>query len=165
MVYSSPVVRLPSDETVTLPVEWDGENSAITLKLPEGISGPATVAFGIAAKLPKSKRDFLASIFPWLRFDSSGGIEKIRHEKSKVNFCIHYKLLILFSQSADPIRKAAFSYPPPKSPDPAAASPPGDKKDRKSPVLKVFIPNWGYFLVFKNFVAWSTRVCVKISYL
>lgn len=69
-VYSTPVVRLPSNETVTLPIEWDGENSAISVKLPEGGNFPLIVSFGIAAKLPKSKQSFLAQLFPWLRFDA-----------------------------------------------------------------------------------------------
>ena len=82
-MYSSPVVRLPSNETVTLPIEWDGENSAISVKLPEG--SPLIVAFGVAAKLPKSKRDFLALLFPWLKFGASGTVEDGEDDKGKVN--------------------------------------------------------------------------------
>eukprot|EP00026_Physarum_polycephalum_P000009 Phypoly_transcript_00009.p1 GENE.Phypoly_transcript_00009~~Phypoly_transcript_00009.p1 ORF type:complete len:3931 (-),score=966.04 Phypoly_transcript_00009:22-11814(-) len=82
-VYSAPVVRLPNNETVTLPVEWDGENSAISVKLPEGVAGPLVIAFGIAAKLPKSKRDFLSLLFPWLHFDTSGSVKEGHDEKPK----------------------------------------------------------------------------------
>jgi hypothetical protein len=75
-VYSAPIARLPSGETVTLPIEWDAGNSAISVNVPEATTGPIVVAFGITAKLPTSKRDFLSHLFPRLQFDTSGAVKE-----------------------------------------------------------------------------------------
>jgi hypothetical protein len=127
-VYSSPVARLPSNETVTLPIEWDGENSAVTVKLPDVT--PIVVSFGVAAKLPTSKRDFLSLLFPWFKFGESGTVEDEEPHKSKVS---------------DKGKKPSFNFPPKSnSPVPAkSASPVPEKRSPNLPSgLKVMLPTF-----------------------
>lgn len=51
-MYSSPLVLLPSGEVVKAPVEWDGENSGISIKLPAD-THPLVVVFGVGSKVPE----------------------------------------------------------------------------------------------------------------
>lgn len=66
-MYSLPIVRLPMNKTKQLPIEWDAPSSSITVKLPED-SYPLVLVFGLSSKVPKSRRDLLSLLFPWLKF-------------------------------------------------------------------------------------------------
>lgn len=62
LVYSNPIARLASNKTVTLPIKWDGGTASVLVDLPD-TAYPLVITFGISAQIPKSKSEFLQSIF------------------------------------------------------------------------------------------------------
>lgn len=77
LVYSSPVVQLSSNKTVTLPLEWDAASSSISISLPD-LSFPLVVAFGLGTKIPDVKGGFGLS-FPSFKFGAKGEVEAEEH--------------------------------------------------------------------------------------
>jgi hypothetical protein len=73
LVYSSPVIRLPSGKTITPDLEWDPASSSVHIPLPD-LSFPLVIAFGLGAKLPSTKGGFHLS-FPSFKFGAKGEIE------------------------------------------------------------------------------------------
>jgi hypothetical protein len=73
LVYSSPLVRLPSNKSITLPLEWDAPSSSLSIHLPE-LSYPLIIAFGLGTKIPDIKGGFGLS-FPSFKFGSKGEVE------------------------------------------------------------------------------------------
>lgn len=74
LVYSAPVLRVPSGKTLTPDLEWDIASSSISISLPD-LSFPLVVAFGLGVKIPDAKRDFHLS-FPSFKFGNKGEIEE-----------------------------------------------------------------------------------------
>jgi hypothetical protein len=75
LVYTPPIVLLPSGKTVIPNLEFDADPSSpsISISLPD-ISFPAVIAFGLGAKLPDVKGGFHLS-FPSFKFGAKGEIE------------------------------------------------------------------------------------------
>lgn len=73
LVYSAPVVRLPSGKTATLDLDWDPSASSISVTLPE-LSFPLVIAFGLGLKFPDTKGGFHLA-FPSFKFGAKGEIE------------------------------------------------------------------------------------------
>jgi hypothetical protein len=73
LVYSAPVLRLPSGKTHTPDLEWDGPSSSISVSLPD-LAFPLVVAFGLGVKIPDFKGGFHLS-FPSFKFGAKGEIE------------------------------------------------------------------------------------------
>jgi hypothetical protein len=71
LVYSSPVLRLASNKTITIPLEWDAKSHCINVPLPD--SGyPIVVAFGLGPKMPESG---FGLSFPSFKFGAKGEVE------------------------------------------------------------------------------------------
>jgi hypothetical protein len=73
LVYSAPVIRLPSGKTHTPDLEWDPATSSLSINLPD-LSFPFVVAFGLGVKLPEVKGGFHLA-FPSFKFGAKGEIE------------------------------------------------------------------------------------------
>lgn len=73
LVYSAPVVVLPSGKTTTLDLEWDAPSNSIYVNLPD-LSFPLVIAFGLGVKIPDVKGGFHLS-FPSIKFGSKGEAE------------------------------------------------------------------------------------------
>jgi hypothetical protein len=73
LVYSAPVIRLPSGKTVTPDLEWDEPSASISVSLPE-LSFPLIIAFGLGVKFPDTKGGFHLN-FPSFKFGAKGEIE------------------------------------------------------------------------------------------
>jgi hypothetical protein len=73
LVYSAPVIRLPSGKTVTPDLEWDQASASICVSLPE-LSFPLVIAFGLGVKFPDTKGGFHLN-FPSFKFGAKGEIE------------------------------------------------------------------------------------------
>jgi hypothetical protein len=73
LVYSAPVIRLPSGKTATPDLEWDPSSSSISISLPD-LSFPLIVAFGLGVKFPDTKGGFHLN-FPSFKFGAKGEIE------------------------------------------------------------------------------------------
>jgi hypothetical protein len=73
LVYSSPVIRLPSGKTATADLEWDPSSASLSITLPE-VSFPLIIAFGLGAKFPEVKGGFHLH-FPSFKFGAKGEIE------------------------------------------------------------------------------------------
>lgn len=71
LVYSSPVVRLASNKTVTIPLEWDARANCINVPLPEQ-GFPLVIGFGLGAKMPESG---FGLSFPSFKFGAKGEVE------------------------------------------------------------------------------------------
>ena len=74
LVYSAPVLRLPSGKTHMLDLEWDASSSSISVSLPD-LSFPLVIAFGLGVKIPDSKGGFGLS-FPSFKFGAKGEVEE-----------------------------------------------------------------------------------------
>lgn len=73
LVYSSPLVRLPSNKTTVPQLEWDAASSSIQIALPDlAPSYPLVIAFGLNAKLPEPGRDWFNFSFPSIRLPKFG---------------------------------------------------------------------------------------------
>jgi hypothetical protein len=73
LVYSAPVLRLPSGKTHTPELEWDAASGSISISLPD-LSFPLVVAFGLGVKIPDTKGGFHFA-FPSFKFGAKGEIE------------------------------------------------------------------------------------------
>jgi hypothetical protein len=73
LVYSAPVLRLPSGKTHTPDLEWDASSGSISISLPD-LSFPLVVAFGLGVKIPDVKGGFHFA-FPSFKFGAKGEIE------------------------------------------------------------------------------------------
>jgi hypothetical protein len=73
LVYSAPVIRLPSGKNVVLDLEWDEPSASISVSLPE-LSFPLVIAFGLGVKFPDTKGGFHLN-FPSFKFGAKGEIE------------------------------------------------------------------------------------------
>ena len=73
LVYYAPVVLLPNNKTVTLPLDWDAQATTLSIVLPD-LTFPVIIAFGLGTKIPDGKHKFGFS-FPSLKFGSSGDVE------------------------------------------------------------------------------------------
>jgi hypothetical protein len=73
LVYSAPVLRLPSGKTHTLGLDWDPASASVTISLPD-LSFPLVIAFGLGVKIPDAKGGFHLS-FPSFKFGAKGEIE------------------------------------------------------------------------------------------
>jgi hypothetical protein len=73
LVYSAPVLRLPSGKTHTPDLEWDAALSTISISFPD-LAFPIIVAFGLGLKIPDIKGGFHLS-FPSFKFGAKGEIE------------------------------------------------------------------------------------------
>lgn len=80
IVYSAPVVRLPSGKTTTVEIDWDVATSSIVIDLPD-ISAPVVVAFGLGISLP-GKGGFGLS-FPSFKFKGTGEISDSDSDNEK----------------------------------------------------------------------------------
>jgi hypothetical protein len=73
LVYSAPVIKLPSGKTGTPDLEWDPTSSSISISLPD-LSFPLVIAFGLGVKFPEAKGGFNLH-FPSFKFGAKGEIE------------------------------------------------------------------------------------------
>lgn len=73
LVYSAPVVRLASGNTITPSIEWDDSSSSLYIALPD-LAIPFVIAFGLGLKLPEGKGGFHLA-FPSFKFGAKGEIE------------------------------------------------------------------------------------------
>lgn len=64
LAYSAPIVRLPSNKSVTLPLALDIDTSTLSISLPD-LSFPLILAFGLG--IPDGKGGFNFS-FPSFKF-------------------------------------------------------------------------------------------------
>lgn len=64
LIYNSPTVLLPGNKTTSLPLEWDSENNAIAVALPQNAQIPFVVSFDIHGKLPEAKTQLDVAIPP-----------------------------------------------------------------------------------------------------
>jgi hypothetical protein len=71
LVYTSPVLRLASNKTVTVPLEWDAKANCINVPLPDQ-GYPIVVAFGLGPKMPESG---FGLSFPSFKFGAKGEVE------------------------------------------------------------------------------------------
>ena len=71
LVYSSPVLRLASNKTVTVPLEWDAKSSCINVPLPDQ-GYPIVVAFGLGPRMPESG---FGLSFPSFKFGAQGEVD------------------------------------------------------------------------------------------
>lgn len=53
IVYRSPVILIPGEEPRPLSIEWDGDSSAIAVKVPDDAKVPFVVHFSIDKKVPQ----------------------------------------------------------------------------------------------------------------
>lgn len=74
LVYSDPVVHLPSNKTTTLPLEFDAASSSLQVTLPE-VAFPLVIAFAVGGKIPEVKGGFRFG-FPSFKFGSKGEVEE-----------------------------------------------------------------------------------------
>ena len=73
LVYSAPIILLPSGKTVTPDLEWNQSSSSISIALPD-LSFPLVIAFGVGVKFPDAKGGFHLS-FPSFKFGAKGEVE------------------------------------------------------------------------------------------
>jgi hypothetical protein len=73
LVYSAPVLRLPSGKTTTPDLEWDPSSGSISVSLPD-LSFPLVIAFGLGVKFPDTKGGFHLN-FPSFKFSTKGEID------------------------------------------------------------------------------------------
>lgn len=70
LVYSSPVLRLASNKTITVPLEWDAKANCINVPLPDQ-GYPIVVAFGLGPKTPDTG---FGLSFPSFKFGTKGEV-------------------------------------------------------------------------------------------
>jgi hypothetical protein len=74
LVYTSPVLRLPSNKTSTPELDWDPSVASLSFPLPDTFSFPLVIAFGVGPKIPEVKGGFGFS-FPSFKLGAKGEIE------------------------------------------------------------------------------------------
>ena len=79
LVYSAPIVHLPSNKSVTLPLALDVDTSTLSITLPD-LAFPLVLAFGLG--LPDEKGAFNFS-FPSFKFGSKGEVEDSSDEEEE----------------------------------------------------------------------------------
>ena len=70
LVYSQPILRLPTNKTDFAQFEWDAPTSSIFVSVPD-TAVPTVIAFGVGTKIPDGKLGFSIS-FPSLKLKASG---------------------------------------------------------------------------------------------
>jgi hypothetical protein len=73
LVYTAPIIRLPSNITRIPDLEWDPSSATLSFNLPD-VSFPIIIAFGVAPKLPDVKGGVSFS-FPAFKFGAEGELE------------------------------------------------------------------------------------------
>jgi hypothetical protein len=73
LVYSSPVLRLASNKTITPTMEWNLMTNTLSIPLPD-VNIPFIVAFGVGSKVPEVKGG-LGFSFPTFKFGAKGDVE------------------------------------------------------------------------------------------
>ena len=71
LAYTAPLVRLPSNKSITLALEWDSASSSLSVALPD-LSFPIVLAFGLS--VPDSKGGFNIA-FPSFKLGGKGEID------------------------------------------------------------------------------------------
>lgn len=74
-VYFSPIAQY-GKKTITLPIEWDGASNSVVATIPDTVSYPVLIAFGVSPQI-LSGREKWSVVFPSLRrrLSPSGNVD------------------------------------------------------------------------------------------
>ncbi len=100
LVYSLPFVKLSSNKSVNLPLDWESSSSTLYITLPD-LGIPVAIAFGLSTSIPDVSKGFGFS-FPSFKFSSKGEVEDsssddetTKEKKDKSRFKVNIFALML----------------------------------------------------------------------